>query len=356
MKKFSIVVPCYNVERYLSVCIESLCKQTLTDIEIILVDDGSSDNSGKICDEWAERDSRIKVMHKPNGGVSAARNDGMTIANGEYIIFCDSDDWLPENALEALYNEGISTNADVIIGDVYQSLDDKDTLARFYAKPFVTSERTFINEMIQADFYKTYCPMPAETGPAFGYGGPWNKAVKLNMLRDNGIKFDVRVKGIFDDIIYTAHILANAKTVAYITTPVYYYRLIPMSITRSFKANAPEINNAIFKSWEEFIAKFDRYGMFSKPYYAVVIRRFAEILPVYFFSEKNSKSLKEKLAEMKTMLHTEPYKTAIKEVDTDKLSAYQRQVHKMMSLESPFLIWVLFNTKLFIKKMLGRKI
>ena len=356
MKKCSIVVPCYNVERYLSQCIESLCKQTLTDIEIILVDDGSPDDSGKICDGWAERDSRIKVIHKPNGGVSAARNDGMAIANGEYIIFCDSDDWLPENALETLYNEGTSTNADVVIGDVYQSLDGKDTLARFYAKSFVTSERTFIDKMIQADFYKTYCPMPAETGPAFGYGGPWNKAVKLSMLRDCGIKFDVRVKGIFDDIIYTAHILANAKTVAYVTTPVYYYRLIPMSITRSFKANAPEINNAIFKSWEEFMSKFDRNGMFSKPYYAVVVRRFAEILPVYFFSEKNTKSLNEKLAEMKAMLHTEPYKTAIKEVDTNKLSAYQRQVHKMMSLESPFLIWVLFNTKFFIKKILGRKI
>ena len=356
MKKCSIVVPCYNVERYLSQCIESLCKQTLTDIEVILVDDGSPDNSGKICDGWAERDSRIKVIHKPNEGVSAARNDGMAIANGEYIIFCDSDDWLPENALETLYNEGTSTNADVVIGDVYQSLDGKDTLARFYAKSFVTSERTFIDKMIQADFYKTYCPMPAETGPAFGYGGPWNKAVKLSMLRDCGIKFDVRVKGIFDDIIYTAHILANAKTVAYVTTPVYYYRLIPMSITRSFKANAPEINNAIFKSWEEFMSKFDRNGMFSKPYYAVVVRRFAEILPVYFFSEKNTKSFNEKLAEMKAMLHTEPYKTAIKEVDTNKLSAYQRQVHKMMSLESPFLIWVLFNTKFFIKKILGRKI
>ena len=122
MKKFSVVVPCYNVERYLPQCIESLCKQTLVDIEIILVDDGSPDNSGKICDEWAEKDDRIKVIHKANGGVSAARNDGMAAATGEYIIFCDSDDWLPENALESLYNEGKRTNADVVIGDIYQNL------------------------------------------------------------------------------------------------------------------------------------------------------------------------------------------------------------------------------------------
>lgn len=355
MKKFSVVVPCYNVERYLPQCIESLCKQTLADIEIILVDDGSPDNSGKICDEWAERDNRIKVIHKANGGVSAARNDGMTIATGEYIIFCDSDDWLPENAIESLYNEGKRTNADVVIGNVYQNLDGKNTLAQFYAKPFVTSDRTFIDKMIQADFYKTYCPMPAETGPAFGYGGPWNKAVRLEMLRACNIRFDVRVKGIFDDIIYTAYILANAKTVAYITTPVYYYRLIPMSITRSFKANAPEINKAIFKSWEEFLAKYDQNGMFIKPFYAVVIRRFAEILPVYFFSDKNTRPLKERLAEMKAMLRDEPYKTAIQQVDANKLSVYQKQVHKMMAMGIPFLMWLLFKTKVLLKKMLGRK-
>lgn len=176
------------------------------------------------------------------------------------------------------------------------------------------------------------------------------------MLRKYNIKFDVRVKGIFDDIIYTAYILANAKTVAYITTPVYYYRLIPMSITRSFKANAPEINKAIFKSWEEFMAKYDKEGMFVKPYYAVVIRRFAEILPVYFFSDKNMKPLKEKLAEMKAMLCTEPYKTAIQQVDVKKLSAYQKQVHKLMVKGTPFLIWVLFKTKIFLKKILGKNI
>ncbi len=356
MKKFSVVVPCYNVERYLPQCIESLCKQTLSDVEIILVDDGSPDNSGKICDEWAEKDSRIKVIHKENGGVSAARNDGMAIASGEYIIFCDSDDWLPVNALESLYNEGRKADADVVIGDVYQNLNGKDMLARFYAKPFVTNDRTFIDKMIQADFYKTYCPMPAESGPAFGYGGPWNKAVRLKMLRECNIKFDVRVKGIFDDIIYTAHILANAKTVAYITTPVYYYRLIPASITRSFKANAPEINKAIFKSWEEFMAKYDEDGMFVKPYYAVVIRRFAEILPVYFFSDKNTKPLKERFVEMKVMLQEEPYKTAVQKVEVNKLSAYQRQVHRLMSVGNPFLIWILFKTKLLLKKILRRKI
>ena len=219
MVKFSVVVPVYNVEKYIGFCIESLQKQTLKEIEIILVDDGSPDKSGEICDLYAAKDARIIVIHKKNGGVSAARNDGMDIAKGEYIIFCDSDDWLPENALEKLYNKGVEVNADIVIGNVYQSNDGKEILAKFYRDEFVTEDREFIDKMIQADFYKTYCPLPDHSGPAFGYGGPWNKAVRLSMLKKAKIKFDVRVKGIFDDIIYTAHILANAKKVAYIKDP-----------------------------------------------------------------------------------------------------------------------------------------
>ncbi len=356
MIKFSVVVPCYKVEQYLPKCVESLCSQTLKNIEIILVDDGSPDNSGKICDEWAKKDGRIQVIHKQNGGVSAARNDGIAVAHGEYIIFCDSDDWLPKNALEALYNEGKQTDADVVIGDVYQHLNGKDIIAKFYAKPFVTNDVSFINKMIQADFYKTYCPIPADGGPAFGYGGPWNKAVRLELLKNNDIKFDVRVKGIFDDIIYTAYVLANANTVSYIRVPVYYYRLIPVSITRTFKPNAPEINTAIFNSWQEFMIRYDRNGMFIKPYYAVIIRRFVEILPVYFFSKKNAASLRERLSKMKSMLNSEPYKTAIREVEHDKLSSYQKVMHNLMLVGSPFLIWGLFKLKNIIKTLIGKNI
>ena len=92
MAKVSIVVPVYKVEKYIENCIESLVSQTLREIEIILVDDGSPDKCGEICDVYAARDNRIKVLHKKNAGVSAARNDGLLQASGEYILFCDSDD------------------------------------------------------------------------------------------------------------------------------------------------------------------------------------------------------------------------------------------------------------------------
>lgn len=114
MSKVSVVVPCYKVEKYLPELIESLQCQTLRDIEVILVDDGSPDRTGRICDEYAAEDERLHVIHKPNGGVSAARNDGMKSAVGEYIIFVDSDDYLPKNALELLYTKAEQTGADIV--------------------------------------------------------------------------------------------------------------------------------------------------------------------------------------------------------------------------------------------------
>ena len=113
--QISVIVPIYNVEKYLAKCIDSIINQTLTNIEIILVNDGSTDNSRKIIDKYDKKDSRIKVIHKKNGGQGSARNAGLDIAKGEYIGFVDSDDWIDSNMYENLYNAAISNNADIVV-------------------------------------------------------------------------------------------------------------------------------------------------------------------------------------------------------------------------------------------------
>ena len=100
----SVIVPVYNVEKYLNKCIDSIINQTYKNLEIILVDDGSQDSSGKICDEYTKKDNRIKVIHKENGGVSSARNIGLNNATGEWIAFIDADDWVDEEYLQTLFN------------------------------------------------------------------------------------------------------------------------------------------------------------------------------------------------------------------------------------------------------------
>ena len=119
MPKVSIVVPIYNVEKYLEQCIDSIINQTLKEIEIILVDDGSPDNCPQICDDYVKKDSRIKVVHKTNGGLSSARNAGIEIATGDYIGFVDSDDYIELDMYEKMYNIAIENNVDFVMSDYY---------------------------------------------------------------------------------------------------------------------------------------------------------------------------------------------------------------------------------------------
>ena len=125
MPKISVIIPVYKVEDYLRKCLDSVLAQTFQDYELILVDDGSPDNCGKICDEYALKDSRIRVIHKPNGGLSDARNVALDIASGEYITFIDSDDYVISTHLEELYSALIETDSDIAIGNITSVSEEK---------------------------------------------------------------------------------------------------------------------------------------------------------------------------------------------------------------------------------------
>lgn len=347
MAKVSVVVPCYKVEKYLPKCIESLVSQTLPDIEIILVDDGSPDLSGQICDQAAEKDNRIKVIHKKNAGVSAARNDGLEIATGEFIIFVDSDDYMPSDALQILYIRAEETKADLVIGDVYRVYGEEERYVYFYNHEFTTSDRTEIDKLIQTDFYNQYCPYPYNGVPAFGYGGPWNKLVRREMLIQNDIKFDVRVQGLFDDIIYSAHILVCSNTISYVSKPVYAYRSLTTSLTKTYKKNLLEINRAIFNSWEEFLGKYDPDYLYREAYYANVIRRFDDSLNRYFFRAENEMSSKEVRNELRKLMNSEPYKSVPKNINLNKLTKRHKMLAKELKNGSPFVISLIYYLSTF---------
>lgn len=319
MPLFSIVVPIYKVEKYIEDCVRSIQSQSLTDIEIVLVDDGSPDRCGEIIDRFAEKDSRIKVLHKQNGGVSAARNDGLNLATGEYVIFCDSDDMMEYDACEKLYEAGKRTNADVVVGDVYRIINGEKVYSQFWKSEFSTSDRRILDELVKVDFSRKYCHDIPSKGPAFGYGGPWNKAVKKEFLDKTGICFDVSLKGIFDDILFTAYLYAEANKVTYINTPVYDYRILEGSITHSYKASIIEINEAIFEAWNKFIRKYGSDGRFDKAYNVLIIRRLKGTLGTYFFNEKNPLPLADQKKRMYDLIKTEPYKSAVKNVEPNKL-------------------------------------
>lgn len=153
--KISIIVPCYNVEKYLERCLLSLVNQSLKDIEIILIDDGSLDNCPQLCDEWREKDSRVKVIHKPNGGLGYARNSGLEIAQGEYIAFVDSDDYVDTCMYEQLYNSTDKGKHDAVLCGLRQEVAPQSyVLIRDYDIPTTFVEKQ-MDYLALSFLYKT---------------------------------------------------------------------------------------------------------------------------------------------------------------------------------------------------------
>lgn len=148
----SVVVPIYNVEKYLEKCLNSILKQTYKNIEVILVDDGSPDNCGKICDEYALKDKRIKVIHKINGGLSDARNAGINIATGKYITFIDSDDFITKESIEILYQNIIKYKKDISIGQI-NTFDDEKNINIEFVKENISEYKT--KEAMEQLLYNT---------------------------------------------------------------------------------------------------------------------------------------------------------------------------------------------------------
>jgi len=349
----SVIVPIYNAERYLSRCIDSLVNQKEIQLEIILVDDGSTDNSGHICDNYKKIHKNITVIHKKNEGVAKARNDGLNIANGDYVIFVDSDDEVPECAYIRMWEEVQKTNADIIIGDVYRTINNKRELCHFFNEEYLIDKENEKYNLIKADLYKEYCPNPYKGKPAFGYGGPWNKLVNKKMLLENNIVFDSSVKGIFDDIIYTAYIYACAKAIRYISEPVYNYYIYDNSLTHKYKDDLLEINECIFLSWNRFLKLYDKNKELVPAFYANVMRRFTASLDLYFYNKQNKRNNKEIKKELFTILSQKPYNEIPIYAEWNYLSNYHRLLLvaiKLHSVKCTRLIYILRVIIKYIKK------
>lgn len=210
----SVIVPVYNVERYLAICIDSILTQSYDNLEVLLVDDGSSDSSGSICDKYAQSDKRVKVIHKENGGQSSARNIGMENASGEYYFFVDSDDYIEEKAIEVLIKAAKRTCADIVIADCYTVYNDDVTFPIQIQEPIscqVLNKIQALDRYIMEDW------------------GPWNKLYKWNVHQT--VFFP---EGrIHEDEAVMVDLLERCEKVAVLDVKLYYYRKREGSTTSS---------------------------------------------------------------------------------------------------------------------------
>lgn len=211
----SIIIPVYKVEPYLRRCLDSIVDQTYTNLEIILVDDGSPDNCPQICDEYAIKDSRIVVIHKENGGLSDARNAGLDICRGEYVSFVDSDDYVHEKYIETLINMAVNENADIAIGEHKKIYGELQQLKTTTADKFSISSQIALNILFQ------------RKNISFIFS--WGKLYKKNLFEE--VKFP---QGKFHEDEFTSYIiLSKCKKISYINSILYYYQQRKDSIMSS---------------------------------------------------------------------------------------------------------------------------
>lgn len=211
----SIVVPVYKVEKYLNRCVDSLINQTYKNLEIILIDDGSPDGCPQICDEYAKRDGRIKVIHKENGGLSDARNAGISISNGKYIGFVDSDDWIDIEMYKTLHKIVTESKADISCCKMIRCHDEINFKEQGYDKK--------ISEYNQYQYVKKFFKIGTQECVYYAC----NKLYKKEIIDNNQYPKDLTS----EDVVGTYKAIIKSKKIVEINYPYYYYYYNPDSIT-----------------------------------------------------------------------------------------------------------------------------
>lgn len=236
--KISIIVPVYNAENYLHRCVDSLLAQTFLDFEILLIDDGSPDESGKICDEYAQKDERVLVFHKENGGVSSARQCGLDHAQGEYVIHVDPDDWVETNMLEELYSKAKGESVDMVICDYWLHLKREQMLVKQHIENL--TPHNLLKQLLLGTLHGSCC----------------NKLVRRSCF----LKFNIRFPKdsvLLEDLYVICELLYHQISVAYLKKAFYHYDYCTNqnSLTReiTYKGLTSQID--FISHFEELFAK-----------------------------------------------------------------------------------------------------
>lgn len=243
----SIIIPIYNAETYLSQCLASVCNQSFRNFQVLMVNDGSSDCSKQICQEFAMRDSRFLLIDKPNTGVSDTRNIALAQASGKYLQFLDSDDWLPLNATDALVHSAESTGCDLCVGHFYRVSGD-----RMASRGHIKGNRILTRKEYAAEMMKA----PAN----YYYGVLWNKLYRRSIIEANTLRFDPSVKW-GEDFLFNLQYLEHARLISALPIPVYYYRKREDSLVNSDISLRRTIamKKSTFQAYKELYQKLELY-------------------------------------------------------------------------------------------------
>lgn len=237
----SVVVPVYNVSQYLTKCVKSILHQTYSNLEIMLIDDGSTDSSGRICDGFLKIDNRIKVFHKENSGLGLTRNYGIERASGKYIMFVDSDDYLGITAVDKLVRSTVNGRYDTIIGG-YSRISNENKILSICRY----DNKEFYDEKIRTNLLSRMLGnLP--TGKDSIKMSVWNNLFDINIIKQNNLKFCSERKYISEDIVWDCDYFRFAKNVKVIDSIEYFYRYNLSSLTNSYRKDRFKLSVNLYK-------------------------------------------------------------------------------------------------------------
>lgn len=245
----SIVLPIYNVEKYLDRCIKSVVEQTYKNIEIILVDDGSPDNCPNICNKWASIDSRVRVIHKTNAGLGMARNTGIENATGEYICFFDSDDYLNPNLIAECVDKMTYNNADFAVYGFCDVTEDEQFLCEYLP---TASKTIFSGDEVQQYFVKHVLSPYRFNGECWNLKiSAWNCMYRMSMIENNGFRFVSEREVISEDVYSLLSLYSKMSRVIIISEILYYHRVNSKSLTHIYRKDRVEKLNNLYHQLSE---------------------------------------------------------------------------------------------------------
>jgi len=339
---FSVIIPVYNMEQLLARCLDSLINQTYKDIEIILINDGSTDNSGKICDKYKLKNSRIIVIHQENAGVSAARNSGLDKANGDYISFVDPDDWVDPDMYSILAESIHKKEADIIRFNAYR-------------KNEIINRLPFKNEYSEEQLdEKIILPLiGSETfGGMFILGVLWLHLFKREVIEKNNIRFNKKLRRC-EDRLFTLTVILHARNIVFIDPVLYHYEVNEGSLSNKYDPLRWEQEKIYLTELQKEYTNFkpgefvERADIRIKSEYLL---RAVTSINNEFFSD-NRKRFFSKYRNTKGIINNTNVRKAVKEVSTERLGLKGNIILTLIKYRLSFLL-SLFNTALFYKNKL----
>lgn len=299
----SIIIPVYNTdEEQFKKCIDSVCGQSLKNIEIIIVDDGSDENHRKIVDNAVTSDYRVKIIHKLNGGVSSARNMGLDSASADYIMFVDSDDWIDKRCCEKAYKTALSENADIVMWRYIKEYAGKSVEVQIYPE-----------SGLRFDYWKEqFNPFDMRL-----MGMCWMKLYKKTII--SKIRFNEELTN-GEDVEFNFRVFERMVSAVYIDEPFYHYRQNDASAVRRYIKDMPDRYKKTLNIMEQDVRKAKRLkNHLARAYYSFTAISYLVLNMNYIFAEENKAELYEKMEQLKKLSLEKPYSSAISRAESLEL-------------------------------------